>query len=236
MRIVSLLPSATELLFAVGAGDEVVGVTHECDHPEAARRRPALTRDAVVQPGMTAGEIDWHIRAAVHAGSSIYALDEPLLRSLDPDLVVTQELCEVCAVSYRTVSGAVRRLDRDVRVLSLEPGGLEDILATVVAVGDATGHADGARRVAAEMATRMAGVRALPPPPGPPRVACIEWTDPVMAAGHWVPEMVAAAGGVDVLGSPRVPSTEVAWDAVVEAAPDVMVLMPCGHDLERTLA
>ena len=236
MRVVSLLPSATEVLFAVGAGAEVVGVTHECDHPAAARALPALTRDVAVHAGMSSAEIDRHIRAAVHDGSSIYALDEPLLRRLRPDLIVTQELCEVCAVSYATVARAARRLERDVPVLSLEPETLEDILATVVAVGEATGHAGAARRAVDAMGARIAAVRDLKAPSPAPRVACVEWTDPVFAAGHWVPEMVAAAGGRDVLGTPGCRSVEVAWEAVVAAAPDVMVLMPCGYGLERTLA
>ena len=235
MRVASLLPSATELLFAVGAGHEVVGVTHECDFPEAAQHLPKLTSDIVVRPGMSPGDIDRHIRHALHEGSSIYALDEHLLGELKPDLIVTQELCEVCAVGYKEVDRAARRLPGDVPVLSLEPEGLDDILDTALSVGAATHHDDEARRLVDTLAERMTRVRDEHHPATPPRVACIEWTDPVMGGGHWVPEMVRIAGGVDVLGDEGERSKEVAWERVLEAQPDVIVLMPCGYGLARTL-
>jgi iron complex transport system substrate-binding protein len=234
MRIASLLPSATELLFAVGAGDEVVGVTHECDHPAAARRRAVLTRDLLPTAGASSADIDRHIRGALHAGSAIYALDEATLAGLRPDLIVTQELCEVCAVAYRDVCAAARRLPGEVPVISLEPSGLEDILATALALGDATGHADGARSLVAAMRAGIAAAEALPAPDPAPRVACIEWTAPLMAAGHWVPEMVRRAGGDDVLGAEAKPSEEISWDRLRDAGPEVMVLMPCGFDLAET--
>jgi len=235
-RIVSLLPSATEILFAIGAGDRVVGVTHECDYPEAARRLPKVTSNAVVADGETASDIDRHIHAARHAGSSIYRLDERLLSELRPDLIVTQELCDVCAVAYGEVQRAVRRLAAETLILSLEPRSLEDICASVEEVGAATGCQEGAARVAGEMRRIMATVGAMDAPEPPPRVVCIEWTDPIMVGGHWVPEMVRIAGGMDALGVAGVPSRYAAWTDVIEARPDVMVLMPCGFDLEQTLA
>jgi iron complex transport system substrate-binding protein len=235
VRVVSLLPSATELLFAVGAGSDVVGVTHECDFPAAAAALPKLTSDVVVHAGMPPGDVDRHIRAALHEGSAIYALDEHLLRELDPDLIVTQELCEVCAVGYAEVDRAARRLPGQVPVLSLEPEGLDDILQTALTVGEATDHADRAHRLVATLRDRIDRVRARPRPLKPPRVACIEWTDPIMAGGHWVPEMVEAAGGIDVLGRPRERSAEISWEQVRAAQPDVIVLMPCGYGLDRTL-
>jgi iron complex transport system substrate-binding protein len=235
-RIVSLLPSATEILFAIGAGDRVVGVTHECDYPEAARRLPKVTSNAVIEDGETASEIDRHIHAARHAGSSIYALDERLLRELRPDLIVTQELCDVCAVAYGEVQRAVRRLPGDTPILSLEPRSLEEICASVQEVGAATGCSEGAARVAEEMRRTIATVAGMPAPDPSPRVVCIEWTDPIMVGGHWVPEMVRIAGGFDVLGFEGEPSRYASWSEVTKAQPDVMVLMPCGFDLEHTVA
>jgi iron complex transport system substrate-binding protein len=235
LRIVSLLPSATEILFAIGAGDQVVGVTHECDYPDGARALPKVTANAVIGDGERSAEIDRHIHAARHAGSSIYRLDESALRELQPDLIVTQELCDVCAVAYGEVQRAVRRLPGEVPVLSLEPRSLEEICASVEEVGAATGCVDGADRLAAAMRDTIARVAALAAPEPAPRVACIEWTEPIMVGGHWVPEMVRIAGGLDPLGIPGEPSRYAGWDEVIDAHPDVMVLMPCGYDLDRTL-
>jgi iron complex transport system substrate-binding protein len=235
-RIVSLLPSATEILFAIGAGDRVVGVTHECDYPRGARHLPKVTSNAVIADGETASEIDRHIHAARHAGSSIYRLDERLLSDLQPDLIVTQELCDVCAVAYGEVQRAVRRLSGDVPILSLEPRSLEDICSSMEEVGTATGCEDGAARVAADMRRTIATIAALDAPEPPPRVACIEWADPIMVGGHWVPDMVRIAGGVDALGIAGEPSRYAGWSDVIDARPDVMVLMPCGFDLEETIA
>jgi iron complex transport system substrate-binding protein len=235
MRIVSLLPSATELLFAVGAGADVVAVTHECDHPAGATRLPAVTRNVLDDDGQPSAAIDRHISSARHQGSSIYALDEAMLAELRPDLIVTQELCDVCAVAYRDVARAVRRLPGEIEVLSLEPASLDDILATVLSVGAATGHEGGAADLGATFAARIAAVDALPSPPGAPSTVCVEWTDPIMAGGHWVPEMVRRAGGRDPLGREGEPSRYVEWDEVLAAQPEVMVLMPCGFRLERTV-
>jgi iron complex transport system substrate-binding protein len=237
MRVASLLPSATELLFAIGAGPGVVGVTHECDWPAEAAALPRLTASVFDHAGARSGEIDRHIRGAVHQGSGIYTLDAALLARLEPDLIVTQELCEVCAVSYRQVERAVRELPGEVPILSLEPESLDGILETVEVLGRATLHEDGAAALAGAMRSRIAAVSALPPVAGGrPAVASIEWTDPLMAGGHWVPEMVRLAGGDDVLGAEGARSEQVAWEDVVAAAPDVMVLMPCGYGLERSLA
>jgi iron complex transport system substrate-binding protein len=235
MRVASLLPSATEILFAVGAGDDVVGVTHECDHPEAARDLPRLTASAIDHDGQECAAIDRHINGALHAGSSIYKLHERLLRELRPELVVTQELCDVCAVSYGTVARAVRSLPGEVEVMSLEPGSLEDICATVEAVGRATGHGENGAAAAAAMRQRIDAVAAGSDGGHGRRVVCIEWTEPIMAGGHWVPQMVRLAGGRDPLGREGLPSHYVGWDEVLAAEPEVMVLMPCGFGLERTL-
>jgi iron complex transport system substrate-binding protein len=235
VRIASLLPSATELLFAIGAGDEVVGVTHECDHPPAARRLPALTRNLLEHDGLPSADVDRHIRGALHQGSGLYALDEDRLFALRPDLIVTQELCAVCAVAYTEVDRAVRRLGADVPVLSLEPGCLNEICATALSLGRATGHEDGARALVDSMERRIAGVDSMPKPYPRPAVVCIEWNEPLMAGGHWVPEMVRRAGGHDPCGHEGEPSHVMTWDDVVVAAPEVMLLMPCGYGLEQTL-
>lgn len=235
-RIVSLLPSATEILFAIGAGDRVVGVTHECDYPEGARNLSKVTSNAVVRDGESASDIDHHIHAARHAGSSIYRLNEQLLSELRPDLIVTQELCDVCAVAYSEVRRAVRRVAGDTSILSLEPRSLEDICASVEEVGAATGCHDGAARIAAEMRRSIATIAALPAAERSPRVVCVEWTDPIMVGGHWVPEMVGIAGGVDALGTVAEPSRYASWADVIAARPDLMILMPCGFDLAHTLA
>jgi iron complex transport system substrate-binding protein len=233
--VVSLLPSATEILFAIGAGPQVIGITHECDHPPEAQRLPRVTTSALPTEGAAPEVIDRHIRRAVHEGSSIYTLDEPSLRALAPDLVVTQELCDVCAVAYREVEQAVRRVGGDISVLSLEPENLDAICSTIVALGNVTGHRRAAELVAGSMSERIAVVAAMAPPDPRPVVVCIEWTDPLMAGGHWVPQMVELAGGRDALGRHGEPSREVTWDEVLAAEPDVMVLMPCGFGLEHTL-
>jgi iron complex transport system substrate-binding protein len=234
-RVVSLLPSATEILFAIGAGDRVVGVTHECDHPDAAGGLPKVTASLLPTQGIAPGDIDRHIHAARHAGSSIYRLDEAELARLEPDLIITQELCDVCAVAYTEVRRAVRRLAGEVPVLSLEPRSMEEICLSIEEVGAATGCADGAARTAGAMRQRIAEIGAVPRMEPRPRVVCIEWTDPLMVGGHWVPEMVRIAGGVDVLGVEGAPSRYVSWDEVIDAQPEVMILMPCGYDLARTL-
>ncbi|MBV8194619.1 MAG: cobalamin-binding protein [Candidatus Dormibacteraeota bacterium] len=234
-RIASLLPSATELLFAVGAGERVVAVTHECDHPSQTARLPRVTSNALPTENAAARDIDTHIRTARHAGSSIYNLDAGLLAELGPDLILTQELCEVCAVAYETVARAARRLPGDVPIVSLEPRTLDDIVETALAVGAATGDLEGAQALSATMRERIDLVASMRAPEPRPRVACIEWTDPIFIGGHWVPEMVSIAGGDDPLGVPAEPSVDIEWERVLAAEPDVMVLMPCGFGLRRTL-
>jgi iron complex transport system substrate-binding protein len=196
---------------------------------------PVVTRNTFDHGAETPAVIDHHITLARHEGSSIYALDEARLRELHADLIVTQELCDVCAVAYEDVARAVRRLPGSTDVISLEPGSLGDIVDTVITLGGATGHADGATRLAAQLLERFAALGELAAPSPRPVTVCIEWTDPIMVGGHWVPEMVERAGGVDPLGEPGRPSQYVNWEAIVAAQPDVMVLMPCGFGLERTL-
>lgn len=240
MRIVSLLPSATEILFAIGAGDQVVGVTHECDFPAEAKTRPALT-SSLLPHELDAAGIDRHVRARVHEGSSLYGLDDVKLASLDPDLIVTQELCAVCAVSYEIVDRAAKRLrpstgsgQANPRVFSLEPSSLEDVFATIASLGELSGTQDGAARVLRDLRTRVDALdgRANAAPKRA-RVLVLEWTDPPMSAGHWTPGLVELAGGDPILANPAANSRVLTWDAIVTSDPDVVIVAPCGFDLAR---
>ncbi len=229
MRIVSLVPNGTEILFALGAGGEVVGVSHECDYPEEARRRPILTGSALAA-GMSAAEVDAAVSAQVASGASLYTLDEARIADLAPDLVVTQDLCPVCAVSAAQVDGAIRPLPRCPDLLSLDPRSLADVFADIRRVGAATGRAAAADALVAGLERRLAAVRARVAGRPRPRVAALEWLDPPFAGGHWVPEMIATAGGEDVLNRPGEGSRRLGWEEVAAADPEVIVAMPCGYD------
>ena len=236
MRIVSLLPSSTETLFAIGAGPQVVGVTHECDFPIACAELPRLTSSALPASG-TPGEIDRHVRASVHAGSSLYHLDADLLERLQPDLIVTQELCEVCAVSYAIVDRAARRLTPDSRLISLEPSSLEDVFANIAFLGELTGCVAGATAVLGDLRERVALLAARADTrTARPRTLVLEWTDPPMSGGHWTPGLVELAGGVPVLGNPGANSVTLEWQQIAAADPDAIVIAPCGFNLEATQA
>lgn len=235
MRIVSLLPSATEILFLLGLGDAVVGVSHECDWPPEVAGRPVLVRPAV-DPGLPSAEIDRQVSARLRAGQGLYVLDEAKLAEARPDLIVTQALCDVCAVRHDEVLAAAARLPRRPAVVSLLPGSLADVLADIRRVGEAAGRGPEAAAAAAALAERIEAVRAAAARlRARPVTVAIEWLDPIMIGGHWVPEQIAIAGGLDPLGRPGVPSVKVEWARVVEARPEVLVLMPCGFDRERAI-
>lgn len=229
MRIVSLVPNGTEILFAVGAGDLVVGVSHECDFPPEARTRPILTGSALT-PGMTAAEVDQAVAAQVGSGESLYTLDEARIAELAPDLIVTQQLCPVCAVSTSQVDGAIQPLPRCPDLLSLDPKTLGDVLADIRRVGEITGRSGEAEALLRELERRLDAVRSRVQGKARPRVATLEWLDPPFAGGHWVPEMVEIAGGTDVFAKPGGHSARLTWEQVREADPDVLVVMPCGFD------
>ncbi|MEU5694531.1 cobalamin-binding protein [Actinosynnema sp. NPDC020468] len=231
-RIVSLLPAATDLVAVLGFADSLVGRTHECDWPESVADVPVVTSSSVDHDRMTSREID----SAVHRGSSLYGLDGDLVAAARPDLVLTQDLCEVCALSYRRVSEAVRVMDVGPRVLSLEPRTLDEVLGCLREVGAALGVPDVAEREEAALRSRLAAVRASVADRPRPRVAAIEWLDPVWPAGHWVPEQIACAGGEPLLASAGEHTSPIGWDAVVAARPDVVLLLPCGFPPERTEA
>ncbi|GAC1539827.1 MAG: cobalamin-binding protein [Vulcanimicrobiaceae bacterium] len=234
-NIVSLLPSATEIVYALGLGDRLVGVTHECDFPVEARAKPHLTASSLPNAA-NAAEIDRHVRASLHAGSSLYALDSTLLERLAPDLIVTQELCEVCAVSYDIVARAAKRLRGDPRIVSLEPSSLEDVYANIATVGALTGRDDAARNLVTALRARAASLANHVSGRPRPRTLVLEWTDPPMSAGHWTPGLVELAGGEVLLADPGVNSRVIAWEAIVAADPDVVIVAPCGFGLPATLA
>jgi iron complex transport system substrate-binding protein len=234
MRIVSLVPSATETLFALGLGDEVTGVTHECDHPPEALELPKLTRD-VIGPGLPPDEIDRAVRALTEQGRSIYELDERTLQSLQPDLIVTQALCAVCAVSYDDVRAIAERMDPAPEVIALDPHTLGEVLGDVRTLARAAGAKDAGVDLVQDAASRIDRVRLAVRAAEPVRVAALEWLDPVFVAGHWTPQLIEYAGGLDVLGMPGEPSETRTWEEVAAARPEVVVCMPCGYDAERAL-
>lgn len=234
MRIVSLLPSATEVVFALGLGDDLVGVSHECDYPPEAATRPAVTR-SLLPKGLGQAEVDREVKRLLAEYGTIYELDRELLERLKPDLILTQRLCYVCAVGYEQVCAAVEALGTGANVISLEPEGLDDIFETILTVGRAAGREEAAHRVVGGLRARIEQVRARVAGLPRPRVLALEWLDPPLAAGHWVPEMVELAGGEDVAGRPRRPAVRLDWAQVAEADPDVVILMPCGYDLAGTL-
>ncbi|NIO11835.1 MAG: ABC transporter substrate-binding protein [Deltaproteobacteria bacterium] len=236
MRICSLLPSATEIAFALGLGDSVVGVSHECDFPPEARRIPRVVTSKVNPHGSTSKEIDNQVVETVGSNQSIYDIDLSLFQQANPDIILTQGLCDVCALDYDRVVAAAKTLARPPRIVSLNPTTLSDVLEDIAQVGRDTGRVKEAKRFVALLSeriekiaegTRSSDVR--------PKVACIEWLDPIYTAGHWVPQMVSIAGGEDGLAEAGQPSRKVSWDAVLEYGPDFLILMPCGFTIERTL-
>jgi iron complex transport system substrate-binding protein len=234
MRICSLLPGATEILFRLGLGDQIVGVTHECDYPPEAKQKPVVVHSAIDSNRLTSREIDRAVGAVLQGGNALYSLDQEALRAAAPDLILTQGLCDVCALDHRQVVEAASRLPRRPEILALNPHSLTDLLSDILRVGAAT-----ERRAIAE--ALVGGLRERIDRAGPPqsiqrpRVVCLEWFEPLYVAGHWVPEVVELAGGNDVLGHAGQASTKIQWEQVVKARPEVLLLMPCGFDARRTV-
>jgi iron complex transport system substrate-binding protein len=229
VRIVSLLPSTTEILFAIGAGDDVVGVTFECDHPAEARTRSIVSSSAMPE-GLTPAEIDAFVVEAMTRGDDLYHLDEGALAGLDADLVVTQDLCAVCAVDVSVVDDALAHLGCTAEVLTIDPHTLEEVLDSIVTLGRATGHLASAESLVAEQRRRLDVVRRQRGGRPRPRVMFLEWTDPPFAPGHWIPEMIEIAGGEPLLATSGQKSRRVAWEQVSAADPDVVIVAPCGFD------
>ncbi len=232
MRIVSLVPHATELLFALGLGDDVVGVTHECDHPPAALERARVTRD-VLPAGLSSAEIDAAVRERTLEGEAIYELDRRALEALRPDLIVTQALCPVCAVSYDEVAAIARAMVPSPPVIALDPRTLGETLGDVRTLARATGRGDAGVELVQRSAARIDRVKLAVRGRPRPRVAALEWLDPVYVAGHWTPQLIELAGGEDVLGMAGEPSQVLTWEALAAARPEIVVVMPCGYDAPR---
>ena len=233
MRIVSLVPSATESLFALGLGAQVAAVTHECDYPADARNLPKVTRD-VIGPGLPPGEIDRAVRELTEQGRSIYELDGPGLLALKPDLIVTQALCSVCAVSVDDVRAIASELDPVPAIVSLDPHTLGEVLGDLRTLAAATDAS--AAELVAEAAARIDAVRIATAGTERRRVVMLEWLDPIFAGGHWVPQLIEYAGGTDLLGLAGEPSEQRTWEEAAAARPEVVIVAPCGYDVERGLA
>jgi len=230
VRIVSLLPSTTEILFAIGAGPDVVGVTFECDHPAEARSRRIVSTSAMPE-GLTPSEIDSFVTSAMARGEDLYHLDEGALAGLDADLVVTQDLCAVCAVDVSVVDDALAHLGCTAEVLTIDPHTIDEVNASILTLGRVTGHDAEAAALVDSLCARLDGVRRRVAGRPRPRVMLLEWTDPPFAPGHWVPEMIEAAGGEPLLGKAGAKSERVTWEAVRAASPEVVIVAPCGYDL-----
>lgn len=235
MRIVSLLPSTTEILFAIGAGPDVVGVTFECDYPAEARTRTIVSTSAMPE-GLPPAEIDAFVVSAMARGEDLYHLSADALARLDADLVVTQDLCAVCAVDVSVVADALAHLGCTADVLTIDPYTMDEVFESILTLGRATDHVDEAAGLVVSLRARLAAVRARVAGLPRPRVMLLEWTDPPFAPGHWVPEMIEAAGGSALLGTAGSKSLRTTWEAIHAAAPDVIVAAPCGYDLAGATA
>jgi len=236
MRIVSLLPSTTEIICALGLEDALVGITHECDYPASVVDKPRLTASRISQDTMSSKEIDHAVRSQLDGHGSIYDLDEVRLRALNPELFLTQELCDVCAVSYRTVERAARMFETDVRVVSLEPNTIGDIFENIRLVGELTARKSEAARLIDDLSRRLDRIQGLTERiDHRPRTLMLEWLEPAFAPGHWVPEQVAIAGGDSGFGQPGRPSTTTTAEEICAYAPEVIVLIPCGYYKEDIL-
>ncbi len=234
MRICSLLPGATEIAYLLGLGDQIVGVTHECDYPSDAKQKPVVVRSVIDSNRMSSEEIDHKVGELLQAGKGLYSIDEQRFMEAAPDIILTQGLCDVCALDYTEVAKAAQALPHAPVILSLNPHSLSDILEDILRVGAATQREGAADRIVAELRGRIDHVGVCEPSYRP-RVVCLEWFDPLYVAGHWVPEIVALAGGFDVLGRKGEVSFKIEWGEVRAATPDVILLMPCGFDVRRTV-
>ena len=231
MRIVSLVPSATEILFALGLGPDVIAVTHECDYPPAVLELPKVTRD-VLPAGLSAAEIDAAVKERTLAGESIYELDAEMLHDLRPDLIVTQALCTVCAVAYEDVRAIAEEIETQPMVISLDPQTVGEVLGDIGTLARATDRKDAAVEFVREAASRIDRIRIKVRGARRPRVAALEWLDPPFVAGHWTPQLIEYAGGEDVLGFPGEDSEERSWEQISAAQPDIVIVMPCGYGAE----
>ena len=233
MQICSFLPAATEILYALGLGESVAGVTFECDYPPEARKKPVVL-DTVLAHSLTAAEVDRTVHEFSTHGESLYRVQTDLLRKIRPDLIVTQELCDVCAVDKSEVAKALHELPSAPKIVSLTPHTLEDVWRDIEAVGEATGRQQQANALVIELQKRVERVQNYSYAHRP-RVLALEWLSPPFNGGHWVPEMIEMAGGLDPLGKIGQPSVEFSWEQIIASDPDIVIIMPCGYDLERAM-
>jgi iron complex transport system substrate-binding protein len=237
MRICSFLPSATEIVYTLGLGEQLYGVTRSCDYPAEALSKPIVVRSILDEEGLTSGDIDRIVKEHARNGQSVYHIDMAALRLADPDLILTQQLCDVCAVGYDDVLTQVKDLPKKPQVVSLNPTSLADVLRDMLTVGEVTGRAAHAQAAVSALQQRIDAVRQQAAKATTrPRVFCLEWMDPLFVSGHWMPEMVEIAGGIDGVGNHRTPSTQIAWETVRDYAPELIILMPCGADVPKTLS
>ena len=235
-QIVSFLPSATEIACALGLVDQLVGITHECDYPAGIEGKAIVVRSALPIETMSQAEIDVAVAQRMRDGKSLYEVNEKLLQELAPDLILTQDLCQVCAPSGTEVSQALSLLPNKPRILWLTPNSIEQIFGNVCELGEATGRSKEAAELVANSRARLGKIAAVTSRlPHRPRVFCMEWLDPVYCSGHWVPEMVRIAGGEDRLGSEGADSVRIPWDEVRKLAPEVLIITPCGFNVEQTI-
>jgi len=234
-RIVSFLPAATEIAYAIGAGELLVGRSHECDYPPEAKALPVVSKPALSLDGLSQGQVDRAVADRLRSGESLYEVDEVLLRELAPDLVLTQDLCQVCAPSGTELTRALEELPSKPKVLWLTPKNIAEIEGNILAVGAATKRREVAESLVAHNRSRMAAVRTATSDVPPRRVVFLEWTDPLFCAGHWVPEMIALAGGDDPLGKAGADSERITWDDVRQAEPELIIVAPCGYGLDRAV-
>ena len=236
MRIVSFLPSATEMVYALGLDEQLVGVTHECDYPPQARNKPVVVRNVLPVETMTQAEIDRAVAERMHNGDSLYQIDEALLRKLSPDLILTQNLCQVCAPSGNEVSQVLQTLEKRPEILWLTPRTITEIFDNLRDLAKATGRESSAQDIIDDCNSRIDRLRSLTANGGKsPRVFCMEWLNPVYACGHWVPELVKLAGGTDELGREGGESVRISWDQISDYQAEVIVIMPCGFNLQQTM-
>ncbi len=235
MRLVSLLPSATEIVYALGLGEQLVGVTFECDEPPAARTEKTVVVGGRDTSGMSPAEIDGYVRAQMAAGRDLYTLHAGALAGLAPDLILTQDLCRVCAVPSGDVTGALDHLGCQAEVLSLDPHTLDEVLGSILTVGERTGAADRAAQLVQALRARLDRVKASVAGRDRPRVALVEWVDPPFTAGHWIPDLVTAAGGQPVAARPAASSVQTTWAEIAAAAPDLVLVAPCGFHLDGAI-
>ena len=232
MRLVSLLPSATEIVYALGLGDELVGVTFECDEPPNARHTKTIVVGGRDTKGMTPGEIDEYVKSQLAAGADLYTLHAQALAGLKPELILTQDLCRVCALPTGHVEDALSYLGCQAEVISLDPHTLEEVLTSIAVVGDRAGVPERAEALIAALRARLAAVRARVAGRTRPKVALVEWVDPPFTAGHWIPDLITAAGGEPVAARPAEPSVQTTWEAIAATAPDLVIVAPCGYHLD----